>query len=160
MWCTDRRRELQIFTNGEVLIERILLRHVTDVLLENVEISVERLPVEQNFAARRLKLAGKHLHQCAFARATCAHHTNKLATRDAKGNSVEANFALPKTMCDFVQLEAANDVSLLLDNALQKIASQNLSDINSNDVAVLEVRGRPDRIVTHHDSTIRLNHLK
>src|SRR6478672_1531723 len=158
--CTDRRRELQILTNGEVLVERVLLRHVADVLLQNVEVSVEGLSVEQDFAARWLELAGKHPHQRAFARAACAHHANKLATRDTEGNSIEANFALAKTVCDFIQLEAANDVSLLLDDALQKIASQNLSDIDSNDVAVLEVGSRADRIVAYHDSTVRFNDLK
>src|SRR4029077_3210190 len=154
MRCTDCRRELQILTNGEVLVERVLLRHVADVLLQHVEVSEEGLPVEQDFAARRLELSGKHSHQCAFARTACAHHTNKLSTRDAEGNSVKANFAFAKTVCDFVQLEAANDVSLLLDDALQKIASQNLSDIDSNDVAVFESSGCADRIVAYHDSTI------
>src|SRR4029079_13733107 len=160
MWCTDRRRELQILTDGEVLVERVLLRHVTDVLLQNVEVSVEGLSVEQDFAARRLELAGKHPHQRAFARAACAHHANKLATRDTEGNSIEANFAFAKTVCDFIQLEAANDVSLLLDDALQKIASQNLSDVDSNNVAVLEVRGGADRVVSDQDSTVRFNDLK
>src|SRR5215475_11346651 len=160
MRCTDRSRELQILTNGKVLVERVLLRHVADVRLQNVEVPVERLSVKQNFAAGGLELAGKHSHQCAFARTACAHHANKLSTRDAERNSFEANLAFAKTVCDFVQLEAANDVSLLLDNALQKIASQNLSDIDSNNVAVLEFGGRPNRIVAHHDSTIRFNDLK
>src|SRR2546430_11091888 len=160
MRCTDRRRELQILTNGEVLVEGVLLRHVADVLLQNVEVSVEGLPVEQDFAARRLELAGKHSHQRAFARTACAHHTNKLPTRDAEGDSIECNLAFAKTMCDFIQLQAANDVSLLLDDPLQKIASQNLSDIDSNDVAVLEFRGRTNRIVAHHDSTVCFNDFK
>src|SRR6516225_6971656 len=160
MRCTDRCRKLQIFTDGEVLVERVLLRHVADVLFQNVEVSVERLSIEQDIAAGWLELPGKHSHQRAFAGATCAHHTNELAACDAEGNSIEPNLAFAKTMCDFVQLEAANDVSLLLDNALQKITSQNLSDIDSNDVAVLEVGGRPNRIVAHHDSTIRFNDLK
>src|SRR4030095_3914887 len=160
MRCTDRRRELQILTNGEVLVESVLLRHVANVLFQNVEVSVKGLSVEQDFAARRLELAGKHSHQRAFARTACAHHANKLSTRDAEGNSIEANLAFAKTVCDFVQLEAANDVSLFLDDALQKIASQNLSDIDSNNVAGLVFGGRPNRIVAHHDSTIRFNDLK
>src|SRR4029434_7531230 len=160
MRCTDRRRELQILTSGEVLVESVLLRHVADVLLQNVEVSVKGLSVEQDFAARRLELAGKHSHQRAFARTACAHHANKLSTRDAEGNSIEANLAFAKTVCDFVQLEAANDVSLLLDDSLQKIASQNLSDIDSNDVAVLKLRGRADQIGARHDSAIRFNDLK
>src|SRR5262245_22563361 len=160
MRCTDRRRELQILANGEVLIERVLLRHIANVLFQNVEVSVEGLSVEQDFAARGLELAGKHSHQRAFAGTACAHHTNELTTHDAEGNAIEANLALPKTVCDFVQLEAANDVSLLLDDALQKIASQNLSDIDSNDVAVLEFGGRADRIIAHHDSTIGFDDFK
>src|SRR6476660_7618176 len=160
MRCTDRRSKLQILTNGEVLVERVLLRHVADVLLQNVEVSVKGLSVEQDFAARRLELSGKHSHQRAFARTACAHHANKLSTRDAEGNAIEANLAFAKTVRDFVQLAAANAVSLLLDDALQKIASQNLSDIDSNDVAVLEFCGRADRIVAYHDSTVRFNDLK
>src|SRR4030095_1717031 len=160
MRCTDRRRELQILTNGEVLVESVLLRHVANVLFQNVEVSVKGLSVEQDFAARRLELAGKHSHQRAFARTACAHHANKLSTRDAEGNSIEANLAFAKTVRDFIQLEAANDVSLFLDDALQEIASQTLSDVDSNDVAVLEFRGRADRIVANHDSTIRFNDFK
>ena len=55
---TDRSRELQILTNGEMLVEGILLRHVTDVVLQHIEISIEGLTVEQNVAAGGLKLAG------------------------------------------------------------------------------------------------------
>src|SRR6476620_470496 len=160
MRCTDRRRELQILTNGEVLVERVLLRHVANVLLQNVEVSIKGLSVKQDFAARRLELAGKHSHQCAFARTACAHHANKLSTLDAEGNSIEANLAFAKTVCDFVQLETANDVSLLLNDALQKIASQNLSDVDSNDVAVVKFRSSAERIVAYHDSTVRFNDLK
>src|SRR5512132_692719 len=118
MRCTDRRRELQILTNGEVLVESVLLRHVADVLLQNVEVSVEGLSVEQDFAARRLELSGKHSHQRAFARTACAHHPDKLATRDSEGTPIEATLAFAKPVCDFVQLKAATDVSPLLDDAL------------------------------------------
>src|SRR5262245_6024726 len=160
MWRTDGGRELQILTNSEVLVERGLLRHVADVLLKHIELSIKGLSIEQDFAACRLELARKHSHQRAFAGTTCAHHANKLTARDAEGNPIEANLAFAKTVRDFVQLEAANDVSLLLDDALQKIASQDLSDVDSNDVAVLEFRSRADRIVAHHDSTVRFNDLK
>src|SRR5260370_4581365 len=160
MRCSNRRRELQILHSGEVLVGRVLWRHVADVVLQNVEVSVEGLSVEQEVPDSRLELPGKHSHQRAFARTACAHHANKLSTRDAEGNSIEADLAFAKTVCAFIQLETANDVSLLLDDALQKIASQNLSDIDSNDVAVLEFRGRADRVVAHHDSTVRFNDLK
>src|SRR5260370_41640244 len=105
MRCTDRRRELQILTNGEVLVERVLLRHVADVLLQNVEGSVKGLSVKQDFAPRRLELAGKHSHQRAFACTACAHHANKPSTRDGEGNSIEDNLAFAKTASDFFQIQ-------------------------------------------------------
>src|SRR5262249_32332385 len=142
-----------------MLVERVLLRHVTKVLLQNIEISVERLSIEQDFTAAWLELPGEHSHQRAFSGTACAHHANKFTTRDAEGNSIQANLAFAKTVCDFVQLEGANDVSLLLDDALQKIASQNLSDIDSNDVAVLKFRCGANRIVAHHDSTVCFDDL-
>src|SRR5262249_26883541 len=160
MGCADRSCELQILTNGQVLVESVLLRHVTDVLFQNVEVSVERLSVEQHFAIARLELPGKHSHQRAFSRAACAHHANEFATRDAEGNSIEANLALAKTVCDFVQFEGANDVALLFDDALQKIAPQNLSNIDSNDVPILEFGGRAHRIIAYHDWTVRLDNLQ
>src|ERR1044071_6540962 len=141
MRCTDRSGELQILTNGEVLVEGVLLRHVADVLFQDVKVSIKRLSVEQNVAARRLKLAGKHHHERAFTRTASAHHANEFSTSDCEGNPVEADLAFAKTVCDFVQLEAADDVSLFLDDALQKIASENLSNIDPDDVAVLQFRG-------------------
>src|SRR4029434_3393740 len=134
MRCTDRSRELQILTNGEVLVERVLLRHVTDVLLQNVKVSVERLSVKKALAAARLELPGKHSHQRAFSGTACAHHANELTTRDAERNSVQANLALAETVGDFVHLQAANDVALFFDNALRKIAPQDLSNVDSDDV--------------------------
>ena len=63
-------------------------------------------------------------------------------------------------MSDFVQFEGANDVALLLDDSLEKIAPEDLSNINSDDVAVLELRGRADRIVAYHDGTVCFDDLE
>jgi hypothetical protein len=138
----DRGRELQIFADGEVLVERVLLRDVTDVRL-NVEVSVEGLSVEQD-----LPLVGWSWPASTFISvllpAPLAPITQTSSPRVIEGNSFEADLAFAEAVCDFIHLEAANDVALFLDDALGKIASQELSDIDSNGVAVLERRGRAD----------------
>ena len=57
----NRRRKLQVLADGEMLVESVLLRHVTDVVLEHVEVRIKRLSVEENLAAGGLELAGQHL---------------------------------------------------------------------------------------------------
>ena len=58
----NRGGELQVFADRQVLVERVVLRNVTDVALEVVEVLVERLIVQQNLAAGRLDLAAEDLH--------------------------------------------------------------------------------------------------
>src|ERR1051325_886375 len=115
-----------------MLVKGVLLRHVADILFQHVQVPIKRLSVQQHFAAGRLKLPRKHPHQCAFTRTACSHHANELAAGDGERNPIEAHLALAKTVGDFIELEATNNVSLLLDDALQKIAAQNLSDIDSD----------------------------
>src|SRR6476646_10753322 len=102
---TNRCREQQVFADGQVFVEGILLGHITDVLLQRVDILVYRLPVEKDIPASRLELTGKHSQQRAFSRAACAHDAHKLAARDAKRDSIEPNLAFAKTVRDFVDLE-------------------------------------------------------
>ena len=87
----NRRGKQQVFADGEMFVERVLLRHVTDVVFQGVEILIERLPVEKDLAAGGLKLACQHSHERAFSRTARAHHANELTTRDAKGDSLETN---------------------------------------------------------------------
>ena len=138
----NRGGELQILADGEVLIERVLLRNVTDVALELIEIRIKRLAVEQDLAAGRLQLPGQHLQQRAFAGAARAHHANQLAARDSEGNALQPDIAAAEAMRDLAHLEGANDVALFLDDALGKIAAQELPDIDADGVAILQRRGR------------------
>ena len=57
----NRRRKLEVLADGEMFVERVLLRHVTDVVLENVKVRKKRLSVEDNFAAGGPELSGQHL---------------------------------------------------------------------------------------------------
>ena len=57
----NRGRELQVLADGQVLVERVFLRDVTDVALEVVEVVVERLIVQQNLAAASAEAARRGL---------------------------------------------------------------------------------------------------
>ena len=67
-----------------MLVEGVLLGHITDVLLQDLEILVERLSVQDYLPAGRLKLTGEHPHQRAFSRTARAHDAHQLAARHAK----------------------------------------------------------------------------
>ena len=54
---TNRRSELQVLSDCEVLVKSILLRNVTDVALEPVEVFVERPIIQEDLSLHRLKLA-------------------------------------------------------------------------------------------------------
>ena len=98
--------------------------------------------------------------QRAFSRTARAHHANELATRDAKGDSLETNLAFAKAVRDFVCLENANDVALFLDDSFRKIASQKLADVDSDSVSIFERCCGAHHSVTHHDGAIRLDHFE
>ena len=134
----NRRRKLQIFADGQMFVERVLLRHVTDVALQRVEIWIKRLAIEQDLAAGGLKLPGQHLSAACFFREPLAPITQTSSPRvDTKGNSFETDLAVAEAMRDFAHLERANDVALFFDDSLGKIAPQKLADVDSNGVAIL-----------------------
>src|SRR5206468_5427720 len=138
-----------------MFVERVLLRHVTDVVLQRVDILIERLPVKQDLSAGGLELASQHSHQRALPAAARAHHANKLTTCDTKRDSLETNLALPKAVRNFVCLQSANDVALFFDDSFRKVASQKLADVDSNGVSVFEWRCAAHHSATDHDRAIR-----
>src|SRR5450755_356806 len=95
---TNCGRELQILADGQVLIERILLRDVTNVALEVVEVVVERLITEKDFAVARLQLTAENFEQRALARAARAHHANELTAIDREGHAVDRDFRISEAM--------------------------------------------------------------
>src|SRR5204862_6738816 len=107
-------RKQEVLAGGEMFVVRVLLRHVTDMMLQGVEILIKRLAVKQDVTAGGLKLVGQHSHERALSTTARAHHADEFATRDAKGDSLEANLALAKAVRDFVCLKSANDIALFL----------------------------------------------
>src|SRR5437899_11501753 len=123
----NRGRELQILADGQVFIERVLLRNVTDVTLELIEIRIKLLVIEQEVTASRLQLSGQHLEQRAFPGTARLHHANQLPAHDIEGNALQPDTAAAEMMRDLPYLHAASNVALFLDNALGKIPLQRLA---------------------------------
>src|SRR5205085_6723168 len=137
MGRANRGRELQIFADGQVFIELVLLRNVTDVTLELIEIRIKLLVIEQDLTARRLQLSGQHLEQRAFPGTARPHHANQLPAHNVEGNALQPDIAAAEVMRDLAYLQGANDVALFLDDALGKIALQELPNIDANGIAIL-----------------------
>src|SRR6266487_2262302 len=156
----NRRRKEQIFADGEMFVERVLLRHVTDVVFQFVEVLIERLPVKEDFPAGGLKLASQHSHPRSFSRAARTHHTNQLTASNTKGDSLETNLAFAKAVCDFVCLKSTNDIALFFDDPFRKVASQKLADIDSNGIPIFERRCGAHHSVTNHDRAIRFDYFQ
>ena len=156
----NRGCEMQVLADRQLLVECVLLRDVTDVALERVEVFVKRLAVQQDFAATRLKLSAEHAHERAFAGPARAHHADQLAAIDREADAFERDVAVREPMVDVEHLEAADDVALFLDDPLGKIAAEKLPDIDADGVAVSEGSGRAHRVVADHDRAVGLQHLQ
>src|SRR4051794_34039603 len=109
---TNRGRELEVLRDGQIFVERVLLRDVTDVAFELVEILVERLLVEQDVAGARLELAAEHFQQGALARTAGAHHADELTAIDAERDPIKRDITAAETMIQINNFEAADDVPL------------------------------------------------
>ena len=120
-----------------MLIERVVLRDITDVAPEFVQIGIKGLIIEQDLAAGGLQLAGQHFQQSTLPATACPHHTNQFAAHHIERNSFQPDIAATEAVRNFAHLERANDVALFLDDALGKIALQELADVDPNGVAIL-----------------------
>ncbi len=143
-----------------MLVEGVLLRDVTDVTLERVEILVERLAVQEDLALGRLELSAEHAHERALARAARAHHADELAAVDRETDPFERDVAVAEAMVDVDHLEAANDVALFLDDSFGEIAAQKLADIDPDGIAVGQRSGRADGHFADHDRAIGFQHFQ
>ena len=78
------RGEVQIFLDGEVFVERVMLGDVSDVFAQGVPIGVKRTAVEEDVSLGGLKLPGDGAHERALAASARAHHANHFAALHGK----------------------------------------------------------------------------
>ena len=79
----------EVFFDGEVIVERVVLRDVGDEAFEFVEVFVKLLAVEKHLTARCRETACDGAEQCAFSRAAAAHHAHEVAARERETDAVE-----------------------------------------------------------------------
>src|SRR6059058_2873020 len=101
----NRRGELEVLADGEMLVERVFLRDVTDVALEEVEIFVERPVVQKHLALAGLKLPAEDLHESALAGTARPHHTDQLSAVDRKRDAFQADLVIAEAVGDVDDFE-------------------------------------------------------
>ena len=153
------RGEVQIFLDGEVLIERVVLRNVSDVFAQGVAIGVKRAAVEEDVSLGGLKLPGQSAHERALAASARAHHANHFAALHGKRDAVDRNLLVAEPANEIVHLERANNVALLFEKALGKIAAQDLPRVDADGVAVGKRREVSNWHTAHQNRAISLEHL-
>src|SRR5262249_40452759 len=137
-----------------------LLRNVTDVFFESIEIWVKRTAIQKDIAAARLKLSRQYAHQSAFAATARAHHANQFAASQCERDSFEPGVATAEMVRQFADFKRANDIALFLDDALGKIAAQKLADVDFDRVAVFERMCRSYRRVANQDRPVGFNNFQ
>ena len=85
----DRRREVQVFLDREVLVKRVVLGDVGDVFPQRVVVGVEGTVVEENVALMRRKLPGERPQERAFSASRPAHDDHGVALVHGKPDPVE-----------------------------------------------------------------------
>ena len=160
MGGADGGGELEVFLDGEVLVEGVVLGDVRNEAFEFVELRVEGLAVEQDLALAGLELSGDGPHERGFAAAAGAHHADHLAPAHMEGDAVEAALRAPEPVGNIPQLEAGDDVAFLLDDALREVAAQHLARVDADAVAVAQFLGAAHRHVPDEDRAVGLDDLQ
>ena len=150
----------QIFLDGELLVEGVVLRDVGDVAAQGVEFVVERTAVEHDAAAVGPVLPGDGLEQRALAAAARAHDADHLAARDGEVDVVQRRLGRAEGVPQVAHVEHADDVAFFFEDALGEVAAQHLAHVDADEVAV----GQP-RVVAHgrvadEDRAAGLEHLQ
>ena len=83
---TDGRGVTQVFLDGEVVVERVVLRDECDEAFELFEVVVKLLAIEQDLPARGRKPARNGTEQRAFSRAAAAHHAHDVAAVECEAD--------------------------------------------------------------------------
>jgi len=129
---------IEIFLHAQQRIESILLRDVGDVGLQVEQVIIHGQAVHQNVARPRPHLAAEHSQQRAFAAATGAHDADHLAAPCREADAVQRRALLIKPVHQLAHIHLAHGVALLLDDAVGKVAAQELAFAQRDGVAVVE----------------------
>ena len=128
---------VEVFLDPKEGIERILLRDVGDVRAEILRVAVEREVVHQHVTVGGLELTREQAQQRALAAAAGPHDADHLAAARGDTDALERGVLLAaEAMADLAQLDQADDVALLLDDAVGEMAAEILPLPERDRVAV------------------------
>ena len=147
---------VEIFLDGQVVVERVILRDVGDEAFELFEVAVEFLPIQQDVTARRRETSGDGAEERAFSRAASAHHAHDIAARECEIDPVECRDVAAEVAGDIAQFERGDDVPFLFDDAFAEVAPQPLARIDADEIVVLEITASAhgDDPIAHDDRAV------
>ena len=139
-------REIQIFLYLQQRIKGILLRNVSDVGREIVQVVIQREAVHQHFAALGFELPAENAQQRALAATAGPHDADHLTTPGDEAHTILRGVPAIEAVAELAHFNLAHRVALLFDDAIGKVAAQVLSLSERDGVTVIE--GDP---VTHRN---------
>ena len=149
----------QIFFDGQMLVEGVVLGNVGYIFPEGFVVLVERALVEKHAALGWLELTRQSAQQCAFAAAAGPHHADHLAAFDREGDAVDGHRVVGEAANQIAHIECADDIFFLFDQAFREVAAEHLAGIDADCVAILEWAGIPHRHAAHNDRSVGLQDL-
>ena len=114
--------KVEIFLNGEVLVKGIVLGDIRDVFSKRFVVFVERAVIKKDFALSWRKLPRERPQERAFPAPACAHHADHFTTFHREGNAIHRHGSVAETANQVANIERANHIFFLLDEALGKVA--------------------------------------
>ena len=160
VWGPNSGGKVEVFLNGEVLVERVVLGDVGDVFPKWFVVFVEGTVIEKHFALSWGKLTRERSQEGAFSAPTCAHHANHFTAFHGEGNAIHRHGSVTETTNQIAHIQCANHILFLFNEAFGKVAPQALSDIHSDHVAIGELGGISHGGVANEDGAIRLQNFK
>ena len=155
----DGRGEAEILLDRQLFIEGVVLRDVGDVLKERIKVLIEGALIELHLAGDGRELAGQGAEEGALAATTRSHDTDHLAAINREVQIVECRITATEPTDQIANVQRADDVPLLLDDAVGEVAAEHLAGIDPNGVAIDEIHGSAHRKPTNHDGPVCLKHL-
>ena len=116
--------------------------------------------IEKDFALCRGKLPRERPQKRAFSASACAHHADHFSAFHRKGNAIHRHGAVAETANQVAHIERANHIFFLFDEALGEVATQALSDIHADHVAIGEQGGIPDGYAADENRAVRLQNFE
>ena len=149
--AADRRGEIDVLLHREERVEGVLVGDVGNVGPDVVEVLVERVTVDVDDPGVRALVAGEGAQQRALAAAARADDADHLAALRGERDMIERVLAAIVAKTEVGDLEVADQVALLLDDAVAEMAGEELPGADRDGVAIGEGHRRAHEVPADRD---------